>query len=115
MQLSSSPPPRSSACPEPLALARAKQFVWVMRDEAYVKISRKLHSVGTTMGSVSSKYIGCGPLLITVTSRTVTCLVGDSHQPSFATATPNLYKFYIILTISYQSNLPYLFFKPGQL
>ena len=32
-------------------------------------------------------HVGCGPLPVTVTTRIITYLVGDSHKPSFATVT----------------------------
>ncbi len=32
-------------------------------------------------------YLGCGPLPVTVTTRIITFLVGDSYKPSFATVT----------------------------
>ena len=32
-------------------------------------------------------YFGCGPLPVTVTTRNITYLVGDSYKPSFATVT----------------------------
>ena len=32
-------------------------------------------------------YIGCGPLTVTVTTRIITFLAGDSYKPSFATVT----------------------------
>ena len=32
-------------------------------------------------------FFGCGPPPATVTTRIVTCLIGDSDKPSFATVT----------------------------
>ena len=32
-------------------------------------------------------YFGCGPLPVTVTTRIIAYLVGDSYKPSFATVT----------------------------
>ena len=32
-------------------------------------------------------YLGCGPLTVTVTTRIITFLVGDSYKPSFPTIT----------------------------
>ena len=34
-----------------------------------------------------AKYIGCGPLTVTVTTRIMTFLVGDPYKPSFTTVT----------------------------
>ncbi len=34
-----------------------------------------------------ARYIGCGPLTVTVTSRIMTFLVGDPYKPSFTTVT----------------------------
>ena len=32
-------------------------------------------------------YFGCCPLPVTVTTRTITCLIGNPYKPSFATVT----------------------------
>ena len=32
-------------------------------------------------------YLGCGPLTVTVTTRSIIFLVGDPYKPSFATVT----------------------------
>ena len=50
--------------------------------------NRKIWSSGATLGCfLCTQYLGCSPLTVTVTTRSIVCLVGDPHKPSFATVT----------------------------
>ena len=57
-----------------------------MHDPVAPKNSQKTANQTSTV-HVSWGYFGCGPLPATVTTRTITYLVGDSYKPSFTTVT----------------------------
>ena len=59
---------------------------WLVNRDSYMQWLRRIPI--TKCSTVQSPiYLGCGPLPVTVTTRIIAYLVGDSYKPSFATVT----------------------------